>query len=894
MDNSLNNIIDAINDLALIMCICESPQCSENEEIKSSILKIDDLLMGKGIPEAVKEKLVPMLRDLRNSDENARYELLKVFASSAPSIIAELASGDTAQELDSESDTNTIASADGEELSGMPSALLNEFYSAHQEMIAAILASFSEIREMGTVDSKIPGELHQELESYLMRLNQDAIQIDAKPLVDLAQSLFGLLMSYPLLDIQSELEELSQYILGYLSGDKEISSASGDKLPESMRKILNICEAKLSGNFNDAGIKEDSAPLKVDDVLSDSSEKEVANSLGFYTVEADNEILSEFIAEATDHLNAVEGILLERDLDFSSEDIDTLFRGVHSLKGTSGYFNLLEINESSHLLENILDEVRAGKRDMSQELKALVLRYVDIQNDLMKSAQMAVASGGTMQRSLVVQEFINDIEDFFNGVTRTLSIDGVKLGEQNSVNSQELGINQLFETGKALVLDNTTQSVSGENAQNSPGTKDIESGKPAAVKSKENSTSSAKSFVKIDTERLDSLGEMIGEMVIYSSMLIRKCRESMLNDESAMRLSDQVEKFSRELQDIGMSMRLDPIRGLFQKLSRLVWDTSKKLGKDIQFVVKGEDTELDRNVIERLADPLMHMVRNSLDHGIEDPATRIAAGKAGTGIIELSSTHEGGSIVIKIKDDGRGLDTAKLFSKAVEKGIVSQDAVLSEQEIFQLIFAPGFSTAEKVTDISGRGVGMDVVRTNIESMRGRIHIESRLGEGSTFSIELPLTLAIIDGIECSVGMEKFIIPMISVVELVMPTVNMIGSSLHASETFFFRGKHLPMYRLSTIFSIKTTVSSPLEGEIVILNNSGELIALLVDQIGGNCQTVIKALGPLFAKQGGIAGCAIVNNGDIGLIVDVRSLIQVARADQHGRQMIRQNVAQLAE
>lgn len=412
----------------------------------------------------------------------------------------------------------------------------------------------------------------------------------------------------------------------------------------------------------------------------------VSASLDTYVINADNDILYEFIAEASDHLNSVEGILLKREVDYSQKDIDTLFRGVHCLKGTSSFFNLLEINESSHMLENILDEVRSGVRSLNKELKSLVLRYVDIQNDLLDTAKMAAQQNGKVERSSTVQTLIKDIENCFNHK------------EGNPTNIRENKI--------STTIDKKNESP-------------------------------PKSFVKIDIDRLNSLENTMEQLIQQTSILIKNCREISPHDETIIKTSNQVEQLTKDLKDIERSMRFSPINILFQKLSRLAWDMSQTLGKEIEFIVHGEHLELDRNLIEQLTDPLMHMVRNALDHGIEDPETREAIGKHRTGKIELSSTIRNGNIVIEIKDDGQGLDSEKLLKKAIELGIVKNDLKLMESEIFQLIFMPGFSTVEKITNISGRGVGMDIVMTNIRNMQGVIGIQSKNGEGATFKIEIP-------------------------------------------------------------------------------------------------------------------------------------------------------------
>jgi two-component system chemotaxis sensor kinase CheA len=275
----------------------------------------------------------------------------------------------------------------------------------------------------------------------------------------------------------------------------------------------------------------------------------------------------------------------------------------------------------------------------------------------------------------------------------------------------------------------------------------------------------------------------------------------------------------------------------------------------------------------------MHMVRNALDHGIETPDERVRNGKPRIGTVSLSATHAGGSIHIEIKDDGKGLDANKLVQKAIEKGVLPPGTVLSEEQAYLLIFAAGFSTAAAVTDISGRGVGMDVVRNNIESMRGTIRIDSELGVGTTFRIELPLTLAIMDGIETIVGSERFIIPTLAVLEFMKPEPHMITQTVGKGETFFFRGSYLPLFRLGDLFDIERDLNA--HGLVIVIENGAEQVAIMVDSMVGTCQTVIKGLGRMFDEARGFAGCAIMPNGNIGLIVDVRSLIQLARAEYGG-------------
>lgn len=574
-----------------------------------------------------------------------------------------------------------------------------------------------------------------------------------------------------------------------------------------------------------------------------------------YPVTGDLEVFAEFCVEAEDHLNNIESILLESDGNLGKETIDSIFRGIHSIKGASSYFALKETMETSHVTENLLDEVRDGSRTFDQGLVELVLAYVDLEQNLIRTAKEAVKGDGTMVENVATRSYLKRLKAY-------------EAGEQTPPAAIKPG--QLIATAPAIPA--TSKPAAKKEAV--PAAAPAE-GEEAGSKSKGEKLD-VKNFVKVDTQRLDLLIDSIGEMCIYSSMLIQNCRELLGNHERILKTTHQVEKFSRDLQNIGMSLRLIPIRGLFQKMSRLVWDMSKKMGKEIKFHMHGEETELDRTIIDKLADPLMHMIRNALDHGVEPPEEREQSGKTRQGSITLSAFHSGGSIHIKITDDGRGLNPDKLVKKAIEKGILTENHNLAREDIFRLIFAPGFSTAAVVTDISGRGVGMDVVKRNIESMRGRVHIESEIGRGSTFTIELPLTLAIIDGIQVGVGGESYIIPTLSVIEFMRPAPAQIMRTLERGETYQFRGRYLPVYRLSELFNVEARVQDPEESIFVIVENSGEQVALMVDEIIGTYSTVIKNLGDMFEHGKGVAGCAIMANGDVALILDVRSVIAVAR------------------
>jgi two-component system chemotaxis sensor kinase CheA len=324
-----------------------------------------------------------------------------------------------------------------------------------------------------------------------------------------------------------------------------------------------------------------------------------------------------------------------------------------------------------------------------------------------------------------------------------------------------------------------------------------------------------------------------------------------------------------------MSLRMIPVKPTFQKMERLARDLSRDFGKKVNFHVHGEDTELDRTVVEDIGDPLVHMVRNSLDHGLEMPADRVAAGKPEAGTVYLKAFHEGGNIVIELSDDGRGINPEKILAKAKKQNLIPEHAQLSKEEILNLIFLPGFSTAEKVTAVSGRGVGMDVVRRNIEKLRGKIEIVSEVGKGSTFRIKLPLTMAIIDGLVVRVGEDRFILPSTSVQMALRPQKEALSTVHGRGEVLDHRGKILPIHRLHRRFSIPGAIENPWEGIIVIVENNGRASALLVDDMVTKQEVVIKPLGGFLQNLAGVSGGAILGDGGIALILDPASLFTAA-------------------
>jgi two-component system chemotaxis sensor kinase CheA len=387
----------------------------------------------------------------------------------------------------------------------------------------------------------------------------------------------------------------------------------------------------------------------------------------------------------------------------------------------------------------------------------------------------------------------------------------------------------------------------------------------------------AETSIRVSVEKVDQMINLVGELVITQSMLaeIASHLDPVLHENLISGLA-LLERNTRELQESVMSVRMMPINFVFSRFPRLVRDLAGKLDKKVQLKMVGEGTELDKGLIEKISDPLTHLVRNSLDHGIEMPDERIAKGKDPQGTITLRAAHQGGNIVIQVVDDGAGLNRERILAKAHEKGIPVGDN-MSDADVWQMIFAPGFSTAAVITDVSGRGVGMDVVKRNIEGLGGRVEIASKSGEGSTITIRLPLTLAILDGLSIAVGDQIYIVPLSFIIESLQPKAEDIKEISGQGQVIHVRGEYLPLIALHKVFGITPRVANPAEGILVLLEAEGKKVALFVDDLVGQHQVVIKSLETNYRKVVGVSGATIMGDGRVAMIMDVGALVKFAQA-----------------
>lgn len=669
-----------------------------------------------------------------------------------------------------------------------------------------------------------------------------------------------------------------------------------------------------------------------------------------------------FFEESFEGLEVMESGLV--DLEVGSPDIEAInaiFRAAHSIKGGSGTFGFSAISDFTHVLETLLDEMRAGKRQVTRDAVDVLLLAVDSLRSMLDAARsgtdfdaqavadvhhkleeqlhqgaapIAAAPVTTAVATEVAPgehglwriEFIPELHLFATGndpvrILRELErlgpcsaeVDLSRMPDYGIYDPEtcystwritldgsveEAAIREVFEwveddakitmtrEESAPVESVETAVVSGPSAvpavedrrqgdrrQNDRRQGDRREGEAAAAPA---------SSIRVDIAKVDSLINLVGELVITQSMLGQFDDDSTPTNFAKLREGlAQLERNTRELQESVMRIRMLPISFSFNRFPRLVRDLSSKLGKEVELKIIGEQTELDKTVLEKIGDPLVHLVRNSLDHGIETPDLRTAAGKPAHGTLTLAARHEGGNIVIEIVDDGAGINTEILLAKARERGIVGAEDTMSEEAIRDLIFHPGFSTAKEVSDVSGRGVGMDVVRRNIKELGGIIELESAVGVGTTIRIRLPLTLAILDGQLVRVGNQTYIVPLVSIIESLQATPDRVKSVAGSAELYRLRGEYIPVIRLYDLFGIEPQSTVLEQGLLVVVEGEGRRASIFVDELLGQQQVVIKSLETNYRKVEGISGATILGDGTVAMIIDAGGVIGLARKEQTG-------------
>ena len=680
-----------------------------------------------------------------------------------------------------------------------------------------------------------------------------------------------------------------------------------------------------------------------------------------------------FFDESDEHLDDMEQLLMSLDVESPDpEELNSIFRAAHSIKGGSGIFGFDALMNLTHVMENLLDKARNNELSVTADIVNVLLETLDVLKDTLNAYrdETPVPEDSIAERIKILNGVINgqstdaasgdgddasevsvnaqnesaqddsfgffddepnsaieaadDSFGFFDDepVNEALShgdntksenndddgfgffddeISNNTVGAQTATTKAETAeVEQgfgFFEDAPSATNINTSLEIASSNNAQSASTqlntattsnndKAPTSGvaptttqaktppKPPAKKS----TARESASIRVDTTKIDAMVNLVGELVITQSMLsmIGQDVEGQVGERLQLAI-DELQRNTREIQESVMSMRMLPLTATFNRFPRLVRDLAGKLGKQVELVLQGGSTEIDKSLIEKIVDPLTHLVRNSIDHGIEMPDKRVAAGKPEKGTVILSAEQKGGSIIISIIDDGGGLHRDKILDKARSNGLTVSDD-MPDSEVWQLIFQPGFSTAEAITDVSGRGVGMDVVRRNIESIGGRIDIESSVGEGSAFFIHLPLTLAIVDGMCVSVGKQIFVIPLLNIIESFQPTKQQL-KTLGNDTVLYIRDQYWPLVPLYDFMEVEDAALSPTEGIVVLLESSKKRFGVLVDALVGQQQVVIKSLEEHYRKVAGIAGATIMGDGKVALIIDADSIATTYTSSQ---------------
>lgn len=595
------------------------------------------------------------------------------------------------------------------------------------------------------------------------------------------------------------------------------------------------------------------------------------------SVDADPEILADYIVESLDHVSASETALLALEAQpDDAEAINTVFRAFHTVKGTSGFLGLGRIQKLAHLAENLLSRARGGEIRMTGRYADVTLETCDTLKTMIEDLR-GVEPGG----SLPVPSHLSDLLSRLDLETGGMSATDEKPASRHSLGQILIGEGAVTERAVARALE---QQSAGDPRHVGEILVEREGVPPQAIvealdkQSRAASARPSDDTIRVNMGRLDSLVNMVGELVIADSMVAQDPRAARAYSPELAKKVAQTGKITRELQDLTLALRMVPLKATFDKMRRIVRDLARKFGKQIEFITEGEDTEVDRNMVEAISDPLVHLIRNAADHGLESAAKRRARGKAESGCVTLSAQHSAGSVVLELRDDGEGLDLDRIVRKATERGLVEAGRSLDDDQACALIFQPGFSTAAEVTDVSGRGVGLDVVKRGIESLRGSVAASSEPGVGTTFTLRLPLTMAITDAMLLEVGAERYLLPTVSIQQSLKPEPSSLTSVAGRGEMVLFRGGMVPIVRLHRLFGVVGAVSDPCDGLLTVVDSHGKRYALFADRLLGQQQVVIKSLGRFLGNVPGISGGGILGDGRVGLILDPLGVLNLAEAD----------------
>lgn len=749
--------------------------------------------------------------------------------------------------------------------------------------------------------------------SFLELKNIANVSHAAENLLDLIRSGEIKMKTPDHVNLLIEASDFAKEALGYVEANLEDEGMSGAAGELSSRIQKAIAEAAAAAESGAGEEKEEPPPVislgeGEEEGEAPEEEKEPekgAEAVGTAPAEKDKgfainpDMVERFVQESDELLQDIEqGLLAWLDDPGNKELVAELFRNFHSFKGNCGFFGYADLERLSHRIETVLDDVKRDEPIDKNGAAELLLRLKDVLRDGV--ADISEGGEGNIEALHIYMNLLEDLaprrragdkgktagaEKGLKGVEIPKRL-GEILVEEGMVTEDDLEKAlqaQLKPVGEILVEMGAT---TGENVQQALSKQEKKEARPPAAGAADKAPRAVKrQDIRVDLVKLDNLINLIGELVIAENMLVSNPDLEGLELENFHKAAQQTSKIVRELQEMAMVIRMIPVSGLFRRMIRLVHDLSGKFGKKVELKIDGEETEVDKTIIETITDPLVHMIRNAVDHGLETPEERAAAGKPEKGTIKLSARHEEGEVWIIVEDDGRGLNREKILAKARAQGLIEDDgAEMPDRAVYNLIFTPGFSTAEQVSDVSGRGVGMDVVRQNLDKIKCKIEIQSKQGRGVRFIMRIPLTLAIIEGMLIRVGGSKYILPIMSIRESFCPEPGAITVSTDGQELARVREEFIPVLRLHELHNIEPTHKELHKGILVVLDSPDGAVALFVDEILGQQQTVIKGLSKYITKVSdvhGVSGCTILGNGDVCLILDVGGLVETATAETGG-------------
>ncbi|MEA1867506.1 MAG: chemotaxis protein CheA [Thermodesulfobacteriota bacterium] len=625
------------------------------------------------------------------------------------------------------------------------------------------------------------------------------------------------------------------------------------------------------GDIN--GFMESLAALTGDQITKDAPETEASQEESQPSEKGevqDESLLRDFIIESLEYINEIEVNTLNLEQEPENKDhINAIFRPFHSIKGVAAFLNLEQVRDVAHDLETLLDKARNDEISVTSHIIDVVLDGADALKAMIIRLQDDMEGGTPGPLEIDIPALRKRIKAIDEPGTPNMEKTGELLGEM------------LVEDG-AITQESVGKSleVAQADPQKKIGETLIAEGKvtPKQVSNalrKQTKQAMDTATIRVNVKKLDDLIDMVGELVITQSMIRQNPIIQSNVDQKLAKDISQLSGITSELQRTSTSLRMVPIKQTFQRMSRLVRDLSKGVGKSIGVVLEGEDTDIDKNMVDEIYNPLVHMIRNAVDHGIESGEERIASDKPEKGLVQLKAYHRGGSVVIEISDDGKGLDKDKILKKAIQNGVINSSQGLSDQDIYKLIFHPGLSTAKEVTDVSGRGVGMDVVKQAVEKLCGKIEINSVCGKGTSIMTFFPLTMAIIDGITVRVGKEKYIIPTGAIRQLLRPLQEFYNNVVGKGEMINVMGDLMPLVRLHEFFGIKCDHENPWEAIVAVVEGKDRSKCIMVDEIVGEEEVVIKSLGESLKDIPGISSGAILGDGNVGLILDAEGLFELS-------------------